>query len=129
MEFARDEATGDYVMQEGADAGKPLMDSTLAPPIRTRLRAHRGEWMHAPNKKFGSDFHTYRRRKSVEFSDGLAESISIKAIQPLVDDHRADNLEATTQFTQRGGVAVKVTLLDRQKQQTYDVTTPVGIPR
>lgn len=123
-EFARDPVTGDYVMQTGANAGKPLIDSTLAPPARTLLRAHRGGWMH--NTELGSDFHSYKRRKSVNFSDGLAETIALKGLQPLVDSGRADNLEAVTEFTQRGGVAVRVNLLDRKLQQTYDVTTPVG---
>jgi phage gp46-like protein len=125
-EFARDETTGDYVMQTGANAGKPAIDTTLAAPTRTRLRARRGGWMHAPNDQWGSDFHSYRKRKSTDFKDGLGESIALKALQPLVDDGRADNLEAETQFTQRGGVAIKVTLLDRQQQQTYDVKTQVG---
>ena len=78
------------------------------------------------NTELGSDFHSYKRRKSVNFSDGLAETIALKGLQPLVDSGRADNLEAVTEFTQRGGVAVKVNLLDRKLQQTYDVTTPVG---
>lgn len=128
-EFARDQATGDYVMGTGINAGKPAIDTSLAPPTRTRLRAHRGKWMHAPDDKWGSDFYTYNRRKSTDFSDGLGESIANKALQPMVDDGRIDNLEAATQFTQRGGVAVKVTLLDRQQQQTYDVATQVGVPR
>ncbi len=128
-EFARDESTGDYVMQTGANAGKPLIDNTLGPPARTLLRAHRGQWMHAPDNKWGSDFYLYKRRKSVDFSDGLADNIALRALQCMVDDGRADNLDATTQFTQRGGVAVKVTLLDRQLQQEYPVVTKVGVPR
>src|SRR6185369_16063681 len=126
MEFKRDESTGDYVVD---DAGKPVMDSTLRGPARTLLRAHRGGWMHAPDAEWGSDFHTYNRRRSVEFSDGLGESIALKALKRFVTSGRADNLETTTQFAQRGGVAIKVTFLDRQQQQEYCVTTKVGTPR
>ncbi len=128
-ELKRDESTGDYVMQTGVNAGKPAEDDTLRGPCRTLLRCHRGEWMHAPDPEYGSDFHRYKKRKSVEYSDGLAETIALKALNRLVRSGRADNLEAVTEFTQRGGVAVKVSLLDRQQQQTYDVTTPVGVPR
>lgn len=128
-EFQRDESTGDYVMQTGVNAGKPAIDSTLRSPARTLLRCHRGEWLHAPDVEYGSDFHRYKKRKSVEFSDGLAETIALKALKRLQTSGRADNLEAVTQFTQRGGVAVKVSMLDRQQQQEYSVTTPIGVPR
>lgn len=125
MEFARDETTGDYVID--AD-GRPVLDSTLAPPTRTRILAHRGRWLHAPNSEWGSDFYRYKRKKSVDFRDGLGESIVSKALAPIAADGRADNIEVETQFTKRGGVAYAVTLLDRQKQDEYTITTPVGAP-
>ncbi len=128
-QFKQDETTGDYVMQTGANAGKPEIDDTLRGPARALLRTHRGEWMHAPDSEYGSDYHRYRKRKSVDFSDGLAETMALKALKRLVTSGRADNLEAATEFTQRGGVAVKVRLLDRQKQEEYDVTTKIGVPR
>lgn len=125
MEWQRDQSTGDYVQDAN---GRPVMDSTLAAPVRTRLRAHRQHWLHAPDDQWGSDFYSYLRKKSVNLKDGLGESIATRALDPLVQDGRADNLEVDTQFTQRGGVAFSTTLLDRQRQEEYTVVTPVGVP-
>jgi phage gp46-like protein len=116
-------ATGDYVMK--AD-NSPSVSTSLAAPTRCRLRCHRKGWLYAPNTNFGSDFFKYLRRKSVVFSDALAENIATKALQPVVDDGRADNLDVLTQKTQRGGVALGITLTDTQQNQPVAVTVPVG---
>ena len=76
MEFMRDEETGDYVVD---DTGRPESDTTLSPAIRTRLRGHRGKWMHAPDPTWGSDFWRYKKKRSVDFRDGLGESIALSA--------------------------------------------------
>lgn len=128
-QFEQDESTGDYVMQTGTNAGKPAIDTSLRGPARALLRCHRGEWMHAPDGDYGSDFFRYKKRKSTDFRDGIAETLALRALDRLRTSGRADNLEAFTQFAQRGGVAVGVRLLDRQQQQEYDVTTQIGVPR
>lgn len=125
MEFARDQTTGDYVVDSD---GRPVLDSTLGPPMRTRIVAHRTRWMYAPNSDWGSDMYRYKRRRSTDFSDGLGESIVAKALEPMQKDGRADNIEVETQFTKRGGVALKTTYFDRQKQEENTVITPVGVP-
>lgn len=122
-EFSRDMKTGDYVV--GTD-GKPTLDTSLAPAIRCRLRCHRKKWLHSPDALYGSDFFTYNRRKSVTFSDALGENIASKAIQPMVNDGRADNLVIATQSTNRGGVALAITLTDKQQNQPLTVSVPVG---
>lgn len=126
MELDRDQATGDYVEDEST--GKPTTTEGLGPAIRTRIRAHRGRWMYAPNPEWGSDFYAYKKKKSIDFRDGLGESIATKALEPLVNDGRADNIEVETQFSNRGGVAYGVRLLDRKKRVEYTVTTPIGVP-
>lgn len=123
MEFMRDEETGDYVVD---DTGRPESDTTLSPAIRTRLRGHRGKWMHAPDPTWGSDFWRYKKKRSVDFRDDLDESIALSAVEPLAKDGRAENFECETQFQNRGGVAYKLRFLDRQKQAEFSVTTPVG---
>ncbi len=127
MERARDMVTGDYVIDEST--GKPVMTDSLAPACRARIRGHRKRWLHAPDDQWGSDLYSYLRKKSVDFRDGLGESIVTKSLEPLANDGRIDNLEVSTQQTQRGGVAFGVTFLDRQKRESYPVTIPVGVPR
>ncbi len=124
MERDRDMATGDYKMDA---AGKPILTESLAPACRARVRGHRTKWMHAPDSEWGSDMYTYLKRKSVDFKDGLGESIVSRALQPLQDDGRIDNLEVQTTAAQRGGVAFGVKFLDRQKREELPVTIPVGV--
>lgn len=125
MEFDRDQATGDYIED---DSGRPQMTSNLGPAVRTLLRTHRKQWLYAPDSEYGSDFHLYKKRKSVDFTDGIGESIAGKALDRLGKDGRADNIEVATSLTQRGGVAFAITLLDRKKRDEYTVTTPIGVP-
>lgn len=122
-EFSRDMTSGDYAV---GDDGKPLLDTSLAPALRCRLRCHRKKWLYAPDANFGSDFFTYNRRKSTTFSDALAENIANKAIQPMVQDGRADNVTVLTESAQRGGVALSITLTDKQLNQPVTVTLPAG---
>ena len=121
MERDRDQATGDYV--NGTD-GKPTMTSGLGPACRTRLRGHRKGWMYAPDDTWGSDFYLYNRKQSVQFRDQLGESIARKALKPLEDNGRIDNLDVETEFSQRGGTALALTFFDRQKQ----VSAPLSVP-
>jgi phage gp46-like protein len=122
-EFSRDMATGDYVV--GTD-GKPVLDTSLAPPLRVRLRCHRTKWLYAPNSQYGSDFFKYNRRKSTVFIDSLGQNIAKKAIQPMIDDGRADNVDVSTQSTRRGGVALGIALTDTQQNKPVAVTVPIG---
>lgn len=126
MELDRDQTTGDYVQDEST--GKPTTTDGLGPAIRTRMRAHRGKWLYATDASFGSDFYAYKKKKSVDFRDGIGEAIAEKALEPLTKDGRADNIEIETQFSNRGGVAYSINLLDRKKRVEYRVTTPIGVP-
>ena len=125
MERARDMGTGDYTVTDG----KPDLTDSLAPACRARVRGHRTRWLYKPDDDWGSDLYSYRKKKSVDFRDGLGESIVLKALQPLEEDLRADNIEVETQFSKRGGVAFAVNLLDLQRREELPVTIPVGVPR
>jgi len=123
MEPARDDVTGDYVLDE---AGRLVMTDTPEPAIRTRLRGRRRRWLHAPNQQWGSDFYAYKRRPSTKFSDGLAESIATRALEPLENNGRIADVAITTEQTKRGGVAITVFYKDTLQGENYAVTTPVG---
>lgn len=122
-EWARDMATGDYVMRNGA----PAHDASLAPPVRLRLRAPRKGWLYAPDSQYGSDFYLYRRRRSVDFRDQLAENLASQALEPMVTDGRIGTVEVDTSETKRGGLALTIRITDRQElEQDPIVVTPVG---
>ena len=122
-EFARDMTTGDYVVDA---SGAPVLDTSLAPPMFSRLRGHRNGWMYAPDKTWGSDFWQYNRRQSIKFTDTLGQSLATAAIQPMVDDGRADQLVVTTTASQRSGVQYQISVLDIELNTPVAVNTPVG---
>lgn len=124
MEPERDMATGDYVVD---DNGKMKMTTGLAPAIRARLRGHNKKWLHAPDDKWGSAYHRYNRRRSTQFSDGMAESIGERALQPMIDDGRMDDLQVVTSATNRGGVGLDIDYRDNLQSENYPVTVPIEV--
>lgn len=122
MERDRDQTSGDYL--NGTD-GKPTLTDSLGPACRTRLRGHRKKWMYAPDDTWGSDFYAYNRKQSIQFRDALGESIARKALKPLQDSGRIDNLDVQTQSSQRGGTALGLTFFDRRKQVSAPLTVPI----
>lgn len=123
MEPQRDMQTGDYQID---DQGKMVMTDSLGPAIRTRLRTHRNGWLYAPDAQYGSDFYEYKRRRSVQISDGLAESLTQRALAPMVNDGRMAELISETQFTQRGGVAIVSRFTDLKQRAPDNTETPIG---
>lgn len=88
-----DPIKGDYVN----DKGSPKQTNSLKVPAYFRLKTKRQQWLYAPDSKFGSDFYTVQKRPAENGNQRL-ETIGASALQPIVDDGRATQVEV--QITQ-----------------------------
>ena len=84
-----DPQTGDYVMD---DKGKPTLVRGLKVPAYIRLKTRRLTWLYAPDDNFGSDFHLVGKRLTTRDSS-LVQNIAGRALQPVVDDGRASEVQ------------------------------------
>lgn len=90
MSWQINPSTGDYVMTNGA----PVDDTALIYPAYYRLKVQRTQWLYAPDTKYGSDFYTIKKRFNPNDVNPLA-NIAAVALQPMIDDGRATDVEAT----------------------------------
>lgn len=116
-----DPTTGDYAIE----AGSPVRDETLKPPAFYRLRIQRKSWMYAPDTSFGSDFATLR--KQTQATRQALVAMGERALQPLVDDGRAESVtfmnESTERFQER--LACEIIDIDGNRQQI--TLNPIGV--
>ena len=99
--------TGDYVMKNG----QPEQTNSLNVPAYFRLKVKRKKWLYAPDTKYGSDFYTIQKRPS-DSANQRFENTAVKALQPIVDDGRAIQVEATVTQNVRSGTALDTTIID-----------------
>lgn len=119
-----DPSTGDYLMTNGA----PVESEDLAIPAYYRLKVRRGQWMYAPDDEYGSDFWTVKKHFRPNEVNSLTD-IGLKALQPMVDDGRAADIEAS--FGSSVGrndsqINFKITDAMGQQQQLSLPVLPVG---
>lgn len=115
-----DPRTGDYIMERGS----PVEDDSLITPAIIRLKVQRQRWLHAPNSKYGSEF--YASHVRVKTTAEL-EKIGSQALQPLVDDGRAQNVDVQTTAAQRGGIALNIEITNSLGQPEVLTFTPLGV--
>ena len=104
-----DPKTGDYVMQGGA----PKNTESLAIPAYFRLKISRNRWLYAPDTDYGSDFHLIKKRKTNGDASDI-ENIAARALQPLIDDGRAQSITIRAQQQVRHGVGIQVNIVDQE---------------
>ncbi len=97
----------DYVMDNGA----PVETNSLQVPAFFRLRIKRKQWLYAPDTRFGSDFYTVLKRPSQNAAQRL-ENIGSAALQPMIDDGRADSVTVTADVFNRNGVSMTTDIVD-----------------
>ncbi len=102
-----DPSTGDYVIENGS----PVETDSLTIPAYFRLKAKRGRWLNAPDTNWGSDFYTITKRPSENANQRL-ENIAVSALQPLVDDGRADSVEVNVLTASRGSAGLETKIVD-----------------
>lgn len=103
-----DPRTGDYVMENGV----PVPETSLRNPGFYRLKVKRTQWLYAPDSKYGSDYWTVKKRFNVIEANPLAD-IGEKALQPLVDDGRAQSVTVTPRASAgRNDAQLDATIVD-----------------
>ena len=116
-----DSISRDYQLTQ---TGVPQQDQTLGTPALIRLATPRGRWLHAPDAQYGSTLHTLNRRvaSAAEFINA-----SQSALQPLVDQNRAQSVSVTLTGSARGDLRSQVRIVDEEgAPQIFNFTPIVG---
>lgn len=104
-----DPKSGDYVME----GGSPKLSNSLVMPARVRLRAHRTQWMYAPDTNWGSDFYALKKTP-LDQQVNTGETTAARALQPIIDDGRASQIDINAVVSKRGALGLKVDIFDAQ---------------
>jgi phage gp46-like protein len=116
-----DPVTGDYVINKG----NPVRDESLQFPAYARLKIKRQGWLYAPNKDYGSDYSSVRKRTNS--TQALLESIGIKALQPMIDDGRASEVAFTLDQSSRNGESQICSIVDTDSNILSFELSSVGV--
>lgn len=117
-----DPVTRDYVMS----GGKPVETSELTAPAYIRLKVPRTKWLYAPDDKFGSDFYLQKKHQTTADASSI-ENVAARALQPLVDDGRAVQIDVTAKSVQRGAASMNINITDAQGDPSSLSLEPIGI--
>lgn len=99
--------TGDYTVTRGA----PVESGNLQLPAYYRLKIKRGQWMYAPNNVYGSNLYLLKKNQASK-SARAVEQASLDALQPILDDGRAETIDVLIQESSRHGLGVQINILD-----------------
>ncbi len=114
--------TGDYIMQGGA----PIETPSLQIPAYIRLKVKRNNWLYAPNSDYGSDFFLLKK-KQAGLDASTIETVAERALQPIVEDGRANSITVETQDTSRSGIEMKTTIVDAKGEPEEIVFKTLGV--
>ena len=106
--------------------GAPSQTDDLTIPAFIRLKAKRTKWLYAPDKKWGSDYYTMNKNRASQ-TPGIGESIGTKALQPMVDDGRADSITVTAVVRTQYGLGVQIDIETVTGQQQQILFLPIGV--
>jgi phage gp46-like protein len=115
VERALDPATGDY-------SGE-IIDH-LGNAVYLRLMTPLGGWWADPT--LGSRLHELAREKDVERVRVLAVQYSRQALQPLIDDGRADSVDVVAVRNQPGRLALGIEVAQGVARRLFEITVKVA---
>ena len=107
--------TGDYTNQH---------ISTLQNAVYIRLTTPLGSWW--ANGRVGSLLHTIQREKDLSRVGMLAQQYAEEALQPLLDDGRANEIVVTHEQPHNGKVILSISVTDSRGEQ-YMFKHPVNV--
>ena len=117
-----DPSTGDYIIQNGV----PVPSSSLDYPAYYRVKTPRLQWLYAPDTKYGSDFNTIQKNLTTK-PPVLIENVAARALQPMVDDGRATNVDVTVTQLARSGVSLQLDITTAQAQTSTFTIPSLGV--
>lgn len=115
MERALNPTTGDY--------SGDLIDH-LGNAVYLRLMTPLGSWWGDP--ALGSRLHELRREKDVARVRVLARQYSLQALQPLIDDGRADSIDVVAVRDQPGRLALGIEVAQGVARRLFEITVKVS---
>lgn len=115
MERALDPSTGDY---DGTTIDH------LGNAVYLRLMTPLGSWWADP--ALGSRLHELAREKDVERIRVLARQYSEQALQPLIEDGRADAIDVIAVRQQPGRLALGIEVAQGIARRLFEITVKVA---
>lgn len=114
MEKELNPITGDYT-------GNII--NNLQNAIVIRLRTPLGTWW--ADKSIGSQLHLLQREKDLERVALLAQQYTEEALQPIVDDGRADSISVSATQLHNGWLVLHIRVQTAQGGFDYDHRVPI----
>lgn len=116
-----DEKTGDYLQVNGS----PIETDSLRIPAYIRLKVKRTQWLYAPDTDYGSDLYRIQKRQTNRDTSAI-ENIAGKALQPILNDGRAQRVDIDFQAVARHAVGIKVKIISAAGQIEELNLNPLG---
>jgi phage gp46-like protein len=116
-----DPVARDYVVENG----RPVEDVSLLTPAYFRLRTKRKTWMYAPDDRYGSDYHLIKKNLTAS-NNGRLAGVGERALQPLLDDGRADEIQVDLTQQSRHGAGIEFKITDAEGETEQFTFNPVG---
>jgi len=108
--------TKDFVMENGS----PVKDETLHFPAYARLKIEKEAWMYAPSKDYGNSLAGLSKRQKT--TPTLAQKLMEKALEPIMQDGRAESIEVSVKAVSHFGVDLDISITDAANQnQTIEL--------
>lgn len=112
----------DYELDE---FGNLKIDKGLGTPAFFRLRIPRNQWLYAPNTQYGSDFYLFQKNPTTGTGRAFVNT-GDRALQPLIDQGRADNINVELTERSRNGVGLEVDISQVRNDETETIFVPIG---
>lgn len=110
-----DPRTGDYEIEKG----DTVPDYSLQFAAYVRMKVQRKRWLYAPDDKYGADF--YKVQKRSFNTPRVLETMTSKALQPLIDDKRATEITAFSKPQARNMCNIEVSIIEANRTlQTFE---------
>lgn len=107
--------TGDYVIEKG----DTVQDFSLQFAAYVRMKVKKKKWLYAPDNNYGSDI--YKVLKRGNNTPRLLETLSFKALEPLILDGRAKEVTAFSKPLSRNNCNIEINILEVNNSiQTFE---------